>query len=74
MIAQDPEKARNIQKMDREARDLQREENKIDREQRREVEAAISRYEWWNMLLAPTIVIILGLIVGLIRKLNTAAK
>jgi ABC-type uncharacterized transport system involved in gliding motility auxiliary subunit len=74
MIAQDPEKARNIQKMDREARDLQREENEIDREQRREVEAAISRYEWWNMLLTPTIVIILGLIVGLIRKLNTAAK
>ncbi len=74
MIAQDPEKARNIQKMDREARDLQREENKIDREQRREVEAAISRYEWWNMLLTPTIVVILGLIVGLIRKLNTAAK
>jgi hypothetical protein len=38
------------------------------------VEAAINWYNWMNLLITPTIVLGIGLIVGLTRKLKTAAK
>jgi alkylhydroperoxidase family enzyme len=68
------DRQKRIQKLEREARDLKREENKIDRQQRAEVEAAINWYNWMNLLITPTIVLGIGLIVGLTRKLKTAAK
>lgn len=54
--------------------ELERETNKINREQRKGVQAAINRYNWINMLVMPIVVIIIGLTVGFIRKTKTAAK
>ena len=54
--------------------DKKREENKVNREQRKEIQAAINTHKWRNMLLTPAIVIIIGLFVGFKRKLKTAAK
>lgn len=70
----DEEKAKKIRQLERERLDLKREEIKIDREQRQEVEAAINRYEWINILLTPLVVVALGLVVALTRKLKTAAR
>ena len=54
--------------------DKKREENKVNREQRKEIQAAINAHKWSNMLLTPALVIIIGLLVGFKRKMKTAAK
>ena len=74
VIGQSEESIEKAQEIETKIRDLQREENKISRQQRAEIQAAINSYEWTNMLLTPTIVIIIGLVVGITRKFKTAAK
>jgi hypothetical protein len=74
IIGQSEESIEKAQAIETEIRDLQRDENKISRDQRAEVQAAFNHYEWTNMLLTPALVLIIGLLVGMIRKLKTAAK
>ncbi len=74
VIGQSEESIEKTQEIETKIRDLQREENKISRQQRAEIQAAINSYEWTNMLLTPTLVIIIGLLVGITRKFKTAAK
>ncbi|MDG2486987.1 MAG: hypothetical protein P8M65_04695, partial [Roseibacillus sp.] len=74
IIGQSEESIEKAQAIETEIRDLQRDENKISRDQRAEIQAAINHYEWTNMLLTPALVLIIGLLVGMIRKLKTAAK
>ena len=73
-LSQSQASIEKVQKIQGEIRDLYREKDKISRRQRDEIGAAINRYKWSNMLLMPTLIIITGLVVGLIRKLKTAAK
>jgi len=74
VIGQSEESIEKAQEIETKIRDLQRDENKISRQQRAEIQAAINSYEWTNMLLTPTLVIIIGLLVGITRKFKTAAK
>ncbi|MFP6883958.1 MAG: hypothetical protein VCA40_05970, partial [Roseibacillus sp.] len=74
VIGQSEESIEKAQEIETKIRDLQREENKISRQQRAEIQASINSYEWTNMLLTPTLVIIIGLLVGITRKFKTAAK
>ncbi|MBB07875.1 MAG: hypothetical protein CMN03_06385, partial [Roseibacillus sp.] len=74
IIGQSEESIEEVQKIETEIRELQRNENKVNRKQREEIQAAINSYEWTNMLLTPTLVILIGLVVGITRKVKTAAK
>ena len=74
IIGQSEESIEKAQAIETEIRDLQRNENKISRDQRAEIQAEINRYEWTNMLLTPALVLIIGLLVGTTRKFKTAAK
>ena len=74
IIGQSEESIEEVQEIETEIRDLQRNENKVNRQQRAEIQAAINSYEWTNMLLTPTLVILIGLVVGITRKVKTAAK
>ena len=74
IIGQSEESIEKAQEIEVEIRNLQRKENKISRDQRTEVQAAINRFEWRNMLITPALVLIIGAIVGAKRKLKTAAK
>ena len=74
IIGQSEESLKEVRKIETEIRDLQRKENKVNRDQREDIQAAINSYEWTNMLLTPTLVILIGLVVGITRKVKTAAK
>ena len=74
IIGQSAESIEKAQELEIEIRNLQRKENKISRDQRTEIQAAINRFEWQNMLITPALVLIIGTIVGAKRKLKTAAK
>ena len=74
IIGQSEESIEKVQEIETKIRDLQRKENKISRQQRAEIQASINSYEWTNMLLTPTLVILIGLVVGITRKAKTAAK
>ena len=74
IIGQSAESIEKAQEIEIEIRNLQRKENKISRDQRTEIQAAINRFEWQNMLITPALVLIIGMIVGAKRKLKTAAK
>ena len=74
IIGQSEESIEKAQEIEIKIRNLQRKENKISREQRTDVQAAINRFEWRNMLITPALVLIIGMIVGAKRKLKTAAK
>ena len=74
IIGQSEESIEKAQEIEIEIRKLQREENKISRNQRAEIQAAINSYEWRNMLITPALVLIIGLLVGITRKIKTAAK
>ena len=74
IIGQSEESLEKVREIEELIRDEQRKESKISRDQRNEIQAAINTHKWRNMLLTPTIVIIIGLFVGFKRKLKTAAK
>ncbi len=74
IIGQSEESLKEVREIETEIRDLQRKENKVNRDQREDIQAAINSYEWTNMLLTPTLVILIGLVVGITRKVKTAAK
>ena len=74
IIGQSEESIEKVQEIETKIRDLLRKENKISRQQRAEIQASINSYECTNMLLTPTLVILIGLVVGITRKAKTAAK
>jgi|GEM_PF-1653810 len=73
-VQMDAERAAKIQRLERERRELQQEQRLVNRAERQEIQSAISTYKWTNMLLAPTLVVVAGFMVGIIRKSKTAAK
>lgn len=73
-VQMDAERAEKLELARAEIRELEQEQRLINREERKEIQAEISRYKWSNMLITPVLVIVIGFLVGLLRKVKTAAK
>ncbi len=73
-VQMDAERAEKLEAAQAKIRDLEQQQRLINREERKEIEAAISDYKVWNMLFTPTLVILIGVVVGFSRKIKTAAR